>query len=169
MHALSEADRSFRHAVESCALAPADFNHRAHVRLAYIYLAERDVDAAAEAMRSAILNLLRHYGADSAKFHETLTRAWLLAVQHFMVKAGETSSADDFMEKSAVLLDSKAMLTHYSPELLFSGDARRRFVEPDRDPIPRHDSHAKADAEKERTAADGEAPGRGASRGRRGR
>jgi len=36
------------------------------------------------------------------------------------------------------LLDSKIMLTHYSADLLFSDEARARFVEPNLDPIPRH-------------------------------
>jgi hypothetical protein len=30
------------------------------------------------------------------------------------------------------------MLTHYSADLLFSDQARANFVEPNRDPIPRH-------------------------------
>jgi hypothetical protein len=32
------------------------------------------------------------------------------------------------------------MLTHYSAQLLFSDGARARFVEPDLDQIPRHES-----------------------------
>jgi hypothetical protein len=31
------------------------------------------------------------------------------------------------------------MLTHYSAEVLFSPEARARFVEPDLEKIPRHD------------------------------
>jgi len=138
MHGLSQSDRRFRQSVEEGSIALEEFNHRAHVRLAYIYLAELGLDAAVDATRSAILNLLRHYGVDPAKFHETLTRAWLLAVRHFMVQAGDTTCANDFIERSAVLLDPQVMLTHYSPELLFSEDARRSYVDPDLDPIPQH-------------------------------
>jgi hypothetical protein len=38
-----------------------------------------------------------------------------------------------------MLLDTRIMLTHYSAELLFSDAARADFVEPNLDPIPRHE------------------------------
>jgi hypothetical protein len=38
-------DREFLRAFEACEVAPKDFDHAAHVRLAYIYLCERSVDA----------------------------------------------------------------------------------------------------------------------------
>lgn len=115
LHTLSDADRTFRTAFEACSVAPAAFNHEAHVRLAYVYLSE--------------------HGTPAAKFHETLTRAWVLAVGYFMGKAPSASSAD-FIEKNPELLDSGIMLTHYSAQVLFSADARTSYVEPDLEPIP---------------------------------
>lgn len=135
-HSISDADRNFRAAFESFAVAPADFNHEAHVRLAYVYLTEDDVDAAAQRMRAALLAFLEHHGVPATKYHETLTRAWVLAVRHFMNK-GSTSSAADFIGRNPDLLDSRIMLTHYSATALFSPEARAAFVEPDLDPIPR--------------------------------
>ena len=136
-HALSEDDRTFRTTFEAGAVPPSQFNHEAHVRLAYIYLAEHDVDAATEKMRGALLNFLRHHGIPASKFHETLTRAWVLAVRHFMDRSTVTgTSAGDFVAQNPVLLDSKIMLTHYSARVLFSSDARASFIEPDLDPIP---------------------------------
>jgi hypothetical protein len=41
-HTVSAADRVLRDAFESKVLAPAAFTHEAHVRLAYVYLAELD-------------------------------------------------------------------------------------------------------------------------------
>lgn len=137
-HAISLQDRDFRAAVESGAYPPADFNHRAHVRLAYTCLAESTDDVAQERVRNAILGYLAHHGVDPAKYHETLTRAWILAVRHFMARSGDTSGAEDFIDRNPALLDSRIMLTHYSQDLLFSTEARRDFVEPDLDPIPRH-------------------------------
>jgi hypothetical protein len=137
-HALSNSDREFRAAFEAGAYAPADFSHRAHVRLAYVYLAEWHVDIALERMRAALMAFLSHHNIPASKYHETLTRSWVLAVDHFMHRSAGTGSADDFIERNAVLLDSKIMLTHYSAGLLFSEAARAEFVEPDLDPIPRH-------------------------------
>ena len=105
------------------------------MQLAYIYLTEGDADSAVQQMRDALLNFLQHNGIARTKFHETLTRAWVLAVQHFMNRASTTSAAD-FIAKNPELLDSKIMLTHYSASVLFSADARASFVEPDLDPIP---------------------------------
>jgi hypothetical protein len=137
-HHLSMSDREFRAAFEAGACAPADFSHRAHVRLAYVYLAESDLDLALERMRAALVGFLCVHGLPASKYHATLTRAWLLGVSHFMHRTPESSSADDFIARNPMLLDIGIMLTHYSADLLFSDQARAAFVEPNLDPIPRH-------------------------------
>ena len=134
-HQASEEDRNFQLAFEACSVAPAGFNHEAHVRLACIYLTDGEADSAVQKMRDALLHFLEHNSVPRSKFHETLTRAWVLAVQHFMNRSTSTSAAD-FIAKNPALLDSKIMLTHYSASVLFSPDARASFVEPDLDPIP---------------------------------
>jgi hypothetical protein len=136
-HALSPSDRELVRAFERGTLTPAEFDHRAHVRLAYAYLAESNPDAAAAAMRQGLHGYLRHHGVDSAKYHETLTRAWILAVSYFMQRSSGAESADAFIDANPRLLDTQIMLTHYSASVLFSPEARARFVEPDLDPIPR--------------------------------
>ena len=137
-HEVSKSDMEFLAAFEAGAYAPADFNHRAHVRLAYIYLAMNDVERATTLMRAAIVNFLRHHGVTPTKYHETLTQAWILAVFHFMHRTPSALSAEDFVRQTPLLLDSRIMLTHYSAELLYSPRARGHFVQPDLDPIPRH-------------------------------
>lgn len=137
-HALSAADSALQAAFESGALPPSAFRHREHVILAYAYLVLGGVDSAYENMRKGLLAYLRANRLDSSKYHETLTRAWILAVWHFMQNTPAASSADDFIAKNPILLDSRSMLTHYSAELLFSPEARRDYVEPDLDPIPAH-------------------------------
>ncbi len=134
-HAVSRADLDFQRAFESCAIAPAAFNHEAHLRLAYAYLAQGGLDDAQAKMRAALIAFLRTHGLPPGKFHETLTRAWVLAVRHFMGRS-PSRSFGEFIAKSGVLLDSRVMLTHYSPGALFSDEARARFVEPDLDAIP---------------------------------
>lgn len=51
-HGLSDGDRDFRAAFEARSIAPARFDHEAHVRLAYVYLTENDVDPAVQRMRA---------------------------------------------------------------------------------------------------------------------
>jgi hypothetical protein len=135
-HQLSEADRTFREDFTLGRVTPAQFDHRAHVRLAYILLAEAEIDSAADRMRAELLAFIARNGVDPAKYHETITRAWILAVRHFMDRTSSSDSADEFIDANPILLDRKIMLTHYSAELLFSSDARTRFVEPDLQRIP---------------------------------
>ena len=135
-HQLSLEDQVFRTEFEAHTILPAQFNHRAHIRLAYIYLAEHDTDAAHQLMRKALLSFLNHHGINMSKYHETMTHAWIMAVRHFMERTPSTESYNAFIEQNPSLLDSKIMLTHYTTEVLFSEEARARFVEPNLDPIP---------------------------------
>jgi hypothetical protein len=135
-HLLSAGDREFLREFEACEIAPESFDHPAHVRLAYIYLCEDSVQGATEKMQRSLLAFLAHLGVDAAMFHATITRAWIMAVDHFMKRSTECSSSAEFMQPNPQLLDSKIMLTHYSAEVLFSAEARRSFVEPDIQSIP---------------------------------
>jgi hypothetical protein len=135
---LSTGDVQFRHEFEAGVISPASFNHRAHVRLAYVYLVDNETAAAQRLMQSALWSFLRRHGIETTKYHETLTQAWILAVRHFMENTPDTASADAFIERNPALLDSKIMMSHYSAALLFSDEARARFVEPNLAPIPRH-------------------------------
>ena len=138
VHGLSPEDRQFCDAFEAGACSPAAFNHRAHIRLAYIYLAEGGVAAALPRMRQALLTFLSKTGVPASKYHETLTQAWIYAVHHFMQPHIDTSSAEDFIDKNPRLLDTKILLTHYTADVLFSPGARTEYLQPDLDPIPRY-------------------------------
>lgn len=132
----SHDDQTFRQQMESGAFPAADFNHRAHLRLAYVYLCESNPDTATDQMRDTLNHFLIHNNVDPAKFHETLTKAWILAVKHFMDRAGSATSADDLIDRHPQMLDTQIMLTHYSAERLFSETARNKFVAPDIERIP---------------------------------
>lgn len=139
-HHASPDDLRFRDDFTAGRVTPAQFDHRAHVRLAYIVLVEANADAesAADRMRTALRAFIARHGIDEAKYHETMTRAWILAVRHFMARTTSSDSAGAFIDANPVLLDSKIMLSHYSAAVLFSPEARAGFVEPDLQAIPRH-------------------------------
>jgi hypothetical protein len=103
-------------------------------------LVEHDDDMACQFMRESLLRFLNHHGADVSKFHETMTRAWILAVRHFMEHDSGAESANTFIDNNPQMLDNTIMMTHYSAELLFSDNAREQFVTPDLDPIPRYEN-----------------------------
>jgi hypothetical protein len=139
-HSLSPDDRRFSEDFAAGRIAIGAFDHRAHIRLAYTLLAEHDTETALALMRAALLGFIRRNNVPVAKYHETLTRAWILAVRHFMAISPAAESAADFVGRNPRMLDAKIMLTHYSAEVLFSEEARARFVEPDLERIPRHDA-----------------------------
>lgn len=130
-HRFSADDQAFRRDLEACKL-PADcFDHAAHVRLAYIYLCEGSSDDAAARMRTSLLRYLQHLGVGQSRFHETLTRAWVLAIARFMAESPPCASAAAFIQANPRLLDGQILLGHYSAKRLFSTKARASFVEPD--------------------------------------
>ena len=135
---LSPDDALFLQAFEACELTSATFRHREHLRLAYIYLTLHPFETALPSMRSRLQTFLAHLGAAPTAYHETMTRAWLLAVDHFMHRSGAQQSSEDFLAASPALLDKDVMYTHYTPERLKSSAAREGFVEPDLEPIPRY-------------------------------
>lgn len=136
-HLMSEEDREFKKKFESCEFPASEFNHRAHLRLAYIYLVENDTETSVDLMRDSLHRYLQHNGVSPSKYHETMTKAWILAVRHFMNKTENSDSSDSLINQHPVMLDSKIMMTHYSAEVLYSDEARKKFIEPDLDPIPK--------------------------------
>jgi len=135
-HKLSLDDEQFLREFEAFGIPPEQFDHEAHVRLAYAYLCQGDRGQATVRMKHALLAFLDHVGVDSGKYHETITLAWIGAVGHFMDSTQPCSGFPEFIRQNPLLLDTKIMLSHYSAGLLFSDAARTGFVDPDVSPIP---------------------------------
>jgi hypothetical protein len=91
-HHMPPNDREFKAQFATCVFSPSEFTHRAHLRLAYVYLVEHDDDTACQFMRDSLLRFLNHNGVDISKFHETMTRAWILAVGFAYFLNGERPS-----------------------------------------------------------------------------
>jgi hypothetical protein len=138
MKRLAATDARLLRAFESCALTLGQLPHRAHLRLAFIYLRLHPFDVALPTLRKRLRAFLARHGKPLSVYHETLTHAWLLAVRHFMQAQPAAVSSHEFLRHCPALLDQKIMETHYAPKRLMSAAARARFVAPDRDPIPRH-------------------------------
>ena len=141
-HKVSKSDNQFERAVLDGSFEVASFDHRAHLRLAYIFTAGASAEQALPKMRSALVAYLDHHNVDASKYHETITRAWILAVRHFLELSEYCSSADDFLEQHPQLLDPNIMLTHYSSQRLFSEQARRQFMPADIQAIPEYTAPA---------------------------
>ncbi len=110
------------------------FGHHEHLELAWTYLRLYPLDEAASVMAAAVRHIARRHGAEG-KYHETITRAWLLFVAVHMERWG-AESFEAFLEVNPDLLD-RALIEHfYSPALVFGDRARATWVDPDLRPLP---------------------------------
>ena len=135
-HRVSEADEAFHASFHRFELPAGGFDHLAHLRMAYVTLCRLDPAEAVKEVRRSLHAFIEHNEVDPAKYHETITRAWVMAVRHFMDETAPCRGFEEFIERNARLADAKIMLQHYTPELLYSEGARARWVEPDVAPIP---------------------------------
>jgi putative intracellular protease/amidase len=126
-------------------LPAGDWNHRAHIRVAWLHLDRFAFDEAHLRFRAAILRLNASHGVEESPvrgYHETLTRAWLFAVAGARAddaRAGRPApDSAAFCTAHPELLERDFLLSFYSRERLFSAEARAVFLPPDRARLPGH-------------------------------
>jgi hypothetical protein len=122
-------DREFVTQFEECTLPPDSFSHRNHVRLAWLYLKEEPLLAALDRFRRSLKRYAGSLGA-SAKYHETITFAFLFLIHERMQQAPADETFDAFAERNPELFQ-KILLRYYREETLASPLAREVFVMPD--------------------------------------
>lgn len=133
-------DESLLAGFEDCTLPEAQWNHQAHIRVAYLYLRNHPFDEAFERMRS---NLQRYNAARNVPnephrgYHETLTIAWLTVVAAVMKHHGLGKDSLDFCAQQPYLLNRSLLRLYYTRRTIMSPEAKRLFIEPDIAPLPR--------------------------------
>lgn len=117
-------------------LPRAEWTHEAHVAAtAYLILRRPDVDLDRE-----LPGIIRRFNesvgglnSDTEGYHETITRSFLAGVRLFLDEADRSEPLHALVNE--LLLSPMGRrewpLRFYSPERLFSVEARRRFVPPD--------------------------------------
>lgn len=128
-------DRRFQALMESGLYPLSEFDHQAHLRLAYVCLISRDVAMALDYCREVINRLLSLNKVDPHKYHETITCAWLMTVRQRMSDSPSTDSFASFIRLHPELTDNRLIRRHYSEARLFSSLAREHFLLPDRQPF----------------------------------
>jgi hypothetical protein len=127
-------DEAFTRAFESGSVTPSQFDHLAHVRVAWVYLHEApSVEEALPRMRAAIRRFAAAAGA-SQKYHETITVLWMRLLADVQGRGGAGELADVLRDHPR-LADKDLPLQYYTRERLFSDEARSAWVEPDRQPL----------------------------------
>ncbi|ADG18837.1 hypothetical protein [Paraburkholderia atlantica] len=129
-------DDIFLEAFLACRLPPSAFDHRNHLRVAWIHLQRFPLDEAIERTCAGIARYAAHLGVPD-RYHRTMTEALI----RLMERAGasdQSRSFDDFLAYAPAFSgDCRTLIAaHYSPGLLDRADARSRFLPPDRLPLP---------------------------------
>jgi len=133
-------DIEFIHAFESGAVELADWDHRGHVRYAWIALEveprfERAMDRVRSGLKTHLAKAIEAGAAPEFGYHESITRFWILLVARTMREDPAHKESRSFCEAHPELLDKRLLSRHYSVALLHSPDSRRRYVKPDLAPI----------------------------------
>ena len=122
-------------AFEDCSLPLADWNHQAHCVVGLFYIENEPLASAIERLSSAICQY--HDANESGRsdgYHATLTTLFMARLDDFLNRRGRPEINDVLL--AALWADPISKLdyalTRYTPETLWSGEARRRFVLPDR-------------------------------------
>ncbi len=116
-------------AFERGAIDAADFDHEAHIYVAWSYLNRYPVTIAIERYSEALKSLTRQLGVPG-KYHETITWFYLFLIAERRVES-ETWIA--FRRRNGDLFDRSADVLgrYYRPATLKSDRARQSFVLPD--------------------------------------
>jgi hypothetical protein len=122
-------DRAFVAALESCTLPSEAFDHRAHVRLAWLYLSE---EPHLEALSRFVSSLKRYAGSlgASGKYHETITYAFIFLIHERMADRPQATATFDEFASANPDLFGPILEKYYEPETLASPLARTVFVLP---------------------------------------
>lgn len=123
-------------ALEACAIAPADFTHRAHMQVGFAYLRRDGYAGALTAMPNTLRRFAAHHGKHGL-YHETVTVAFLTLIHERMAADLIAQRCDvhdldweSFAERHPDLFTPDLLGRYYSRDTLRSELARRCFVLP---------------------------------------
>jgi hypothetical protein len=135
-------DEQFLDHFERRTLPFDQWTHRAHVKVAFLYLREHPFDAALVKMRRGI----QAYNAannvpesPTSGYNETTTVAFMRLIAATMAAySGEfpTPTADAFCDTHPQLMTRSVLRLFYSPRRRMHPDAKAKFLEPDLTELP---------------------------------
>ncbi len=124
---------------ESAAIPLAEFNHRAHITVACLYLRALPLDQATDRMRRGIHHFNAVHKVESTQtsgYHETRTLAWIRVPHSVMTNHGPGATVEEFLEQHPFLLCRTLLRLYYTKDRILSAEARRAWVKPDLAPLP---------------------------------
>jgi hypothetical protein len=127
---------------EDCSLPFDQWTHRAHIKVAYLYLCANDFDTALAKMRRCVqaYNATHHVPeSDTTGYNETTTCAMMQLLATTIAAYGAvlpTPDADSFCDTHPQLMTKHVLRLFYSPERRMQPKAKTEFIGPDLAPLP---------------------------------
>ena len=136
-----EAVRHIGEGLLACALERPEWSHEAHIAACLYLIVERPDIMPERDLPRLIRRFNESVGGindETQGYHETITQCFVRAVRYYLAR---TDPALPFVDKvNGLLLAEEGRrgwpLGYYSPERLFSVEARLGWVEPDLAPLP---------------------------------
>ena len=110
------------------------WDHLAHLTVAYCYLRRHPYDEALEAMKRGIKRFNEVHQPKNG-YHETLTIFWMRVIHAAMSHHGAEEDHRHFFGLHNHLLGKRLPLLFYTPPALFTEHASKHWVEPDLNPL----------------------------------
>lgn len=136
-------DAELRRMFEDRSLPLDQWTHRAHVRIAWMYIRTcADFEEACARMRSGVQRYNernRVPESPTSGYHETTTIAFMhiiRAVDAAYCEAMPTPDSEAFCHTHAQLLNKHILRLFYSPDRRMLPQAKTHFIEPDLAPLP---------------------------------
>ena len=137
---MDAADAEFLRSFEDTSLPLEHWNHRAHLRISYLYLRAHGFEGALERMRAGVQRFNNAKGIEDklhSGYHETVTGGWLRLLNGLMRAHGTLENHDAFYARHSYLNSKMALLLYYSRDRIMSREAKHGFLEPDLAAFPR--------------------------------
>lgn len=153
------SDEEFLRQFEACTYPYVHWTHRAHLRVAYIYVTRFGLEGAIPKVTAGIRAYNQSQGivdTPTEGYHETMTLAWLHLVAAMLAEYGPTGAVDgcvpyaaasgalalqlspseQFLEAQPQLREKKLLRLFYTRERFSSPEAKYAFVSPDLTALP---------------------------------
>ncbi|MFO0833231.1 MAG: hypothetical protein U0637_15465 [Phycisphaerales bacterium] len=126
-------------AFNACSIPRGEWDHRAHLTVAYLLLRAHGLDGATLRMREGVQRYNARWGIEQTEtggYHDTMTIAWVRILHAVMVAYGPGADAEAFLAEHPYLLSRFLLRLYYSRPRIMCAGARAGWVEPDLAPLP---------------------------------
>jgi hypothetical protein len=127
---------------EQCSLPLDQWTHRAHIKVAYLYLRQFPFEEALLKIRNGLQAFIRAKEVPvngTMGYNETTTHAFMRLIGSTIAAYNiqfPTPNTDAFCDTHPQLMCKHVLRIFYSPERRMHPEAKSRFIEPDLTPLP---------------------------------